>query len=122
MVFTILAYASLVIAPLISGILLIILMIPLSIFQFIGINKEYISYLSSLVGGLVLVYLYSLLFNWMKVDFGIFALLLLLIPIILNNIQRVRTRPHKQFEKTVGTLEVIGIIIGIFFLLLKIIK
>ena len=122
MVFTILAYASLVIAPLISGILLIILMIPLSIFQFIGINKEYISYLSSLVGGLVLVYLYSLLFNWMKVDFGIFALLLLLIPIILNNIQRVRTRPYKQFEKTVGTLEVIGIIIGISFLLLKIIK
>ena len=120
MLFTILAYASLLIAPFISGILLIILMIPLSIFQFVGVNKKYISYLSSLVGGVVLVYLYSLLFNWMKVDFGIFAFLLLLIPIIFNSIQRVRTRPHKQFEKRVGTLEVIGIITGIAFLVLKI--
>lgn len=121
MLFIILAYASLLIAPFISGILLIILMIPLSIFQFIGVNKEYISYLSSLVGGVVLVYLYSLLFNWLKIDFGILAFLLLLIPIIFNNIQRVRTRPHKQFEKRVGTLEVIGVIIGSTLIILKII-
>ena len=121
MLFTILAYASLVIATFISGILLIILMIPLSIFQFLGVNKEYISYLSSLVGGVILVYLYSLLFNWLKVDFGIFAFLLLLLPIIFNNIQRVRTCPHKQFEKRVGTLEVIGVIIGIALVLLKIV-
>lgn len=121
MLFTILAYASLLIAPFISGILLIILMIPLSIFQLVGVNKEYIGYLSSFIGGIVIIYLYSLLFAWMKVDFGVFAFLVLLIPIILNNIQRVRTRPHKQFEKTVGTLEVIGVMVGISFLLLKII-
>lgn len=121
MLIKILAYASLLIAPFFSGLLLIILMFPLSVIQLVGINKIFISYISSLIGGILIVYLYSLFFSWLKVDFGIFAFLLILIPIIINNIQRVKTRPQKEFEKRIGISEVIGLVIGAMLFVFKII-
>lgn len=112
MLLKIIAYASLFFAPFISGILLIIFMLPLSVLQFLGINKIYISYISSFIGGVTLIFLYSLFFSWLKIDYGIIAFIIVLIPIIYNNIQRVRTRPSKDFEKKIGLFEVAGLVLG----------
>lgn len=121
MLINILAYASLLIAPFLSGVLLLIIMLPLSVLQFVGLNKIYISYISSLIGGILIVYLYSLFFNWLKIDLGIFAFLLILVPIIINNLQRVKTRPQKEFEKIIGISEVIGLLIGAVLFIFKIV-
>jgi len=104
----ILAYLTLIISPFLGGIFMMICILPLSIFQFIGLNKEKLSYLSALVGSFLLLWFYVLLFEWLGVQVSFWIYIIMIALTIFNNVKRIKTRPNPTYEKTILIMELIG--------------
>lgn len=105
---TILAYLTLILTPLLGGIFMIICMLPLSVFQFIGLDKVKLSYLSALVGSFLLLWCYVLFFKWLDVQVSFWIYIIMIALTIINNVKRINTRPNPTFEKTILIIELIG--------------
>lgn len=105
---TILAYLTLILTPFLGGIFMIICMIPLSIFQFIGLDKVKLSYLSALVGSFLLLWCYILFFEWLGVQVSFWIYIVMIVLTIFNNVKRIKTRPNPTYEKTILIMELIG--------------
>jgi hypothetical protein len=105
---TILAYLTLILTPFLGGIFMIICIIPLSIFQFIGLDKVKLSYLSALVGSFLLLWCYVLFFEWLGVQISFWIYIIMIALTIFNNIRRIKTRPNPTYEKTILIMELIG--------------
>lgn len=122
MLMHIISYLILLLSPFFSGILMILIMIPISFLQILGVNRIFISYISSLMSGIVLIFFYSIFFNWIKVDFGIIPFFIIIISIFYNNLKRVRNKPNIEFEKVIGILEISGVIVGSSIWIFNLIK
>lgn len=116
------SYLTLLLSPFFSGILMILIMIPISFLQIFGVNRIFISYISSLMSGILLIFFYSIFFNWIKVDFGIIPFFIIIISIFYNNLKRVRNKPNIEFEKVIGILEISGVIVGSSIWIFNLIK
>lgn len=116
------SYLTLLLSPFFSGILMILIMIPISFLQILGVNRIFISYISSLMSGILLIFFYSIFFNWIKVDFGIIPFFIIIISIFYNNLKRVRNKPNIEFEKVIGILEISGVIVGSSIWIFNLIK
>lgn len=116
------SYLILLLSPFFSGILMILIMIPISFLQIFGVNRIFISYISSLMSGILLIFFYSIFFNWIKVDFGIIPFFIIIISIFYNNLKRVRNKPNIEFEKVIGILEISGVIVGSSIWIFNLIK
>lgn len=103
--------------PTVTGIMTILVAIFASIFQFLGLNKIHIAYISSFFSSFITLYIFSLLFKWLNVDFGIFAVLLAITMTFLNSYFRIKKGRNKKYETTIMVLEILGSIT--FYLLLK---
>ena len=104
----ILAYLTLIMTPFLGGIFMIIFMFPLSIFQFIGLDKIKLSYLSALVGSFLLLWCYVLFFKWLDVQVSFWIYIIMIALTIFNNVKRIKTRPNPTYEKTILIMELIG--------------
>lgn len=122
MLMHIISYLILLLSPFFSGILMILIMIPISFLQILGVNRIFISYISSLMSGILLIFFYSIFFNWIKVDFGIIPFFIIIISIFYNNLKRVRNKPNIEFEKVIGILEISGVIVGSSIWIFNLIK
>ena len=105
---TILAYLTLILTPFLGGIFMIICTMPLSIFQFIGLDKVKLSYLSALVGSFLLLWCYVLFFEWLGVQVSFWIYIIMIVLTIFNNVKRIKTRPNPNYEKTILIMELIG--------------
>lgn len=105
---TILAYLTLILTPFLGGIFMIISILPLSIFQFIGLDKIKLSYLSALVGSFLLLWCYVLFFKWLDVQVSFWIYIIMIALTIYNNVKRIKTRPNPTYEKTILIMELIG--------------
>jgi hypothetical protein len=94
--------------PFLGGIFMIIFMFPLSIFQFIGLDKIKLSYLSALVGSFLLLWCYVLFFEWLDVQVTFWIYIIMIALTIYNNVKRIKTRPNPTYEKTILIMELIG--------------
>jgi hypothetical protein len=94
--------------PFLGGIFMIIFMFPLSIFQFIGLDKIKLSYLSALVGSFLLLWCYVLFFKWLDVQVSFWIYIIMIALTIYNNVKRIKTRPNPTYEKTILIMELIG--------------
>lgn len=103
--------------PTVTGIMTILVAIFTSIFQVLGLNKIYIAYISSFFSSFITLYFFSLLFKWLDVDFGIFALILAITMTSLNSYFRMKNGRNKKYETTIMILEILGSVT--FYLLLK---
>lgn len=116
---TILAYLTLILTPFLGGIFMIICIFPLSIFQFIGLDKIKLSYLSALAGSFLLLWCYVLLFKWLDVQVSVWIYLIMIALTIINNTIRIKRSSKPKFEKTILIMELIGYTISaITFILL----
>mgnify|MGYP005846668307 CR=1 FL=1 len=105
---TILAYLTLILTPFLGGIFMIISMIPLSIFQFIGLDKIKLSYLSALVGSFLLLWCYVLFFKWFDVQVSFWIYFIMIALTILNNLYRIKSRTNPTYERTILIMELVG--------------
>lgn len=105
---TILAYLTLILTPFLGGIFMIICVIPLSIFQFIGPDKVKLSCLSALVASFLLLWCYVLFFQWLDLEISFWIYLIMIALTIFNNVRRIKTRRNPTYEKTILTMELIG--------------
>lgn len=109
---TILAYLTLILTPFFGGIFMLILSLPLSIFQLIGLDKVKVTYLSAITGSFLLLLCYVLFFKWLNVQVTFWIYLIMIALTINNNVKRIKTRPHPIYEKTILIMELIGYSIG----------
>lgn len=105
---TILAYLTLILTPFLSGIFMIICMLPISILQFFGLDKINLTYFSALVGSFLLLWCYVLFFKWLGVQVSFWIYLIMITLTIYNNLKRIKTRPKPTYEKTMLVMELIG--------------
>lgn len=113
----ILVYFLIVLFSVITGWITFIPLIFVSIFTLFGVSKKVVGYTSILLGGALTLYLFSLLFKALDVEFGILAIIIAIISSILMLFYRISIGRQKQHETNVITLEIIGIIIAGFILL-----
>ena len=87
---------------------MIICILPLSIFQFIGLDNLRLSYLSALSASFLLLWCYVLFFNWLDVQVSFWIYIIMITLTIFNSVRRIKTRPNPTFEKTILVMELVG--------------
>lgn len=112
-----LAYFLLIFLPILTGYVSIFVLFFTSIICLFGVKRIIVSYISILIGAGLTLYLYYLFFNYLSVDFGLLAVLIAAVSTVIMLFYRLNIGRNAQYEKTVTTLEIIGITLtGIYLI------